>query len=236
MANMHDAGEASGNQIPAPDDLVALMAKRGSDWTLPDRLQLLAFLRLPLLRHAARACNARGISMVDIEPDDILQDFVLKEILGPEFNSVINAYEPAWAPGGTIFPLVWRHFRRALGHKLREIETYRGHVRGLPTDSNGNVVFEVASPQPNRHLVDRLEDLHAAINELKPSDREIIITVDLEEMPLNEFAMWHGMSEGAAKVRHFRAKTRLREIMERNLTKLQKSPTPSPVEPKVEDQ
>ena len=56
--------------------------------------------------------------------------------------------------------------------------------------------------------------LHAALQELAPTDREILMMHYLEELSFPEIAAILDIGEGAAKMRHLRALRRIRSLME----------------------
>ena len=57
------------------------------------------------------------------------------------------------------------------------------------------------------------ERLRAALEQLAPHDREILVMRNLEQLPIAEIAEVLGLSEGAVKVRHLRALRRLRTVL-----------------------
>jgi RNA polymerase sigma-70 factor, ECF subfamily len=69
---------------------------------------------------------------------------------------------------------------------------------------------------PSRQLIRReqRERVRAALAELSPSDREILVMRHLEQMETPEIAAALGISEGAVRNRQFRALVRLRSLLE----------------------
>ena len=55
--------------------------------------------------------------------------------------------------------------------------------------------------------------LRAALDQLAPHDREILVMRNLEQLPIAEIAEVLDLTEGAVKVRHLRALRRLRTIL-----------------------
>ena len=51
-------------------------------------------------------------------------------------------------------------------------------------------------------------------NRLSPNDREVLVMCYLEELNFGEIAAALGISENAAKLRHFRALERVRKLLE----------------------
>jgi RNA polymerase sigma-70 factor (ECF subfamily) len=68
---------------------------------------------------------------------------------------------------------------------------------------------EAAAPHPD------LERLHAAMAQLSPKERLVITLLELEERSVQEIANFTGWSVGNVKVRAFRARAALRQLMEK---------------------
>jgi RNA polymerase sigma-70 factor (ECF subfamily) len=74
--------------------------------------------------------------------------------------------------------------------------------------------YEPSAPEtPDPHP--DLERLHAALAQLSPKERLVITLLELEERSVQEIAGLTGWSEGNVKVRAFRARAVLRELMEK---------------------
>ena len=56
--------------------------------------------------------------------------------------------------------------------------------------------------------------LHTALEELDEDDREIILLRHFEQLPNQDVAALHGLTEAAASMRHLRALRRLRELLQ----------------------
>jgi RNA polymerase sigma-70 factor (ECF subfamily) len=69
---------------------------------------------------------------------------------------------------------------------------------------------------PSRRLLrDELRQrVRAALERLAPHDREVLVMCYLEGLPFAAIAAILGITENAAKVRHFRALERIRKLME----------------------
>jgi RNA polymerase sigma-70 factor, ECF subfamily len=69
---------------------------------------------------------------------------------------------------------------------------------------------------PSRRLIrqEQRERVRAALGELAPRDREILVMRHLEQMETFEIAAALGITEGAVRNRQFRALTRLRSLLE----------------------
>jgi RNA polymerase sigma-70 factor (ECF subfamily) len=69
-----------------------------------------------------------------------------------------------------------------------------------------------------RLLRDELRQrLQAALDRMAPNDREVLVMCYLEGLGFGEIAAALGISENAAKVRHFRAMKRIREQIDREV-------------------
>jgi RNA polymerase sigma-70 factor (ECF subfamily) len=69
---------------------------------------------------------------------------------------------------------------------------------------------------PSRRLIrdERRAELRAALSELDPRDREILVLRQLEQMETAEVAAVLGLSEGAVRTRQYRALLKLRALLE----------------------
>jgi RNA polymerase sigma-70 factor (ECF subfamily) len=69
---------------------------------------------------------------------------------------------------------------------------------------------------PSRRVMreERRAELRAALQELDPKDREVLILRHLEQMDTAEVAAVLGLSEGAVRTRQYRALLRLRTLLE----------------------
>ncbi len=87
----------------------------------------------------------------------------------------------------------------------------------LPDDSVVRLARRLLAhgSNPSQALIrDELrERLRAALEQLAPHDREILVMRNLEQLPIAEIAAVLGLTEGAVKVRHLRALQRLRSVL-----------------------
>jgi RNA polymerase sigma-70 factor (ECF subfamily) len=86
----------------------------------------------------------------------------------------------------------------------------------LPEDSVlrlARLVSTGASPSQALIRNEMRQRLRAALEELAPHDREILVMRNLERLSVAEIAEVLGLTEGAVKVRHLRALRRLRAIL-----------------------
>jgi RNA polymerase sigma-70 factor, ECF subfamily len=93
-----------------------------------------------------------------------------------------------------------------------------GTKRQLPDDSVVQLARRLlaSGTSPSHALIrDELRQrLRAALEQLAPHDREVLVMRNLEQLPIAEIAAVLGLTEGAVKVRHLRALQRLRAILE----------------------
>jgi RNA polymerase sigma-70 factor (ECF subfamily) len=59
------------------------------------------------------------------------------------------------------------------------------------------------------------ELLHAAMNELSPEDRQVLMLQEIEGLSVKEICRLTGFSNAAVRVRAFRARARLRKTLAR---------------------
>src|SRR5262249_54253574 len=88
-----------------------------------------------------------------------------------------------------------------------------------------------------RHLI-RAEArlrVRAALEQLPPRDREVLVLLYMEDLSAVEIAATLGMTEGAVRTRHLRALERLRRLMpaEDDLGGERRWPHPPPVRPRL---
>jgi RNA polymerase sigma-70 factor (ECF subfamily) len=118
-----------------------------------------------------------------------------------------------------------RQYRRdsPFGHWVLRITTHKCYDYLRKRRRSGNLLsadalfesgYEPSAPEtPDPHP--DLERLHAALAQLSPKERLVITLLELEERSVQEIAGLTGWSEGNVKVRAFRARAALRELMEK---------------------
>jgi RNA polymerase sigma-70 factor (ECF subfamily) len=95
----------------------------------------------------------------------------------------------------------------------------REEAQGFPLpDESARVLAErlVASgTTPSRHLIreESRAEVRRALQQLAPNDREVLVMRYLEQLSFAEIAAALGLTEGAVKVRHFRALDRVRRLL-----------------------
>jgi RNA polymerase sigma-70 factor (ECF subfamily) len=197
---------------PDTDELL----DRAGQGDVPARHQLLVRHRARLRKMVAIRLDRRLAARVD--PSDVVQETLA------EADRRLDGYlrdRPL-----PFYP--W--LRRLAGERL--IDLYRRHVRArhrsvereepwplpLPDDSAIALVDRLAEngTSPSRHLLrqELRQRVRAALEQLKPDDREILVLRHLEQLSVAEAAAALGITERAAKARHMRALTRLRALFE----------------------
>jgi RNA polymerase sigma-70 factor (ECF subfamily) len=106
-----------------------------------------------------------------------------------------------------------RHHVRS---KKRSITREEAWSMPLPEDSVLRLARLVAcGTSPSQALIrnELRERLRAALDQLAPHDREILVMRNLEQLTIAEIAEVLGLTKGAVKVRHLRALRRLRAML-----------------------
>jgi RNA polymerase sigma-70 factor (ECF subfamily) len=112
---------------------------------------------------------------------------------------------------------VQRQHRRS---KARSVAREEANAQAWP-DSSALLLVEslVANETPPGQAVLRTEQrqhVRAALEDLTPTDREILVMHYLEGLSFREIAAILDIGEGAAKMRHLRALRRVRPFLERS--------------------
>lgn len=108
--------------------------------------------------------------------------------------------------------------RAHVGAEKRSVKRERRHAMALPSESTVELVGRIAasgtsvSVQLVRKEVQ--ERLALGLEKLRPADREVLVLRYLEQLSVKDVAGIVGVSEGAVKVRCFRAVERLHALLE----------------------
>ena len=93
-----------------------------------------------------------------------------------------------------------------------------GSSFALPDDSAillaDRLVASGTSPSQQVLRDEQARRLREVLDRLGPNDREVLVMCYLEELDFSEIAAALGITENAAKVRHFRAMERVRKLLE----------------------
>jgi RNA polymerase sigma-70 factor, ECF subfamily len=105
--------------------------------------------------------------------------------------------------------------RRHLRAQMRSVK--REEPLGLSDDSAIALAQRLLAPESSHlgRMIRRelLERMHAALEILNPTDREMLILRHLEELDTRETAAVLGINESAAKLRHLRAVERIQKLL-----------------------
>ncbi|WP_406700939.1 sigma-70 family RNA polymerase sigma factor [Singulisphaera sp. Ch08] len=108
--------------------------------------------------------------------------------------------------------------RYHLHSRRREAGRDRSGVRPWGVGSALRLVDLLATSgtSPSKHLIreEERQQITCALNELADEDREILVMRYLDQLAFGEIAVILDISEGAARVRHFRSLQRLRPLLE----------------------
>lgn len=108
-------------------------------------------------------------------------------------------------------------YRRHLRSTNRSVAREEVDVFAFPDSSAQamarNLVASGTSPEQAMLRDEQRRRVHAALRELAPIDREILMLHYLDELSLRDIAAILGIGEGAAKMRHLRALQRIRALM-----------------------
>jgi RNA polymerase sigma-70 factor (ECF subfamily) len=200
------------NTVSQPDtaELIDLTARGDA----AAREQLLIRHRKRLLKMVAVRLD-RGVA-ARFDPSDVVQEALAEAAQHlDEFLRTRPLPYYAWLRQFAWEKLVKLH-RHHIGSKKRSVTREEAWSMPLPEDSVLRLARLVASgASPSQALIrnELRERLRAALEQLAPHDREILVMRNLEQLPIAEIAEVLGLSEGAVKVRHLRALRRLRTVL-----------------------
>jgi RNA polymerase sigma-70 factor, ECF subfamily len=107
--------------------------------------------------------------------------------------------------------------RRHLGSELRSVKREEAENPGWSDCSKRMLVDRLVAGDatPGHGLVSdkHRRPVHAALDRLAPTDREVLVMRYLEDLTFPKIAAILGMAEGATKMRHLRALERIRSFM-----------------------
>lgn len=157
-------------------------------------------LLIAVARRYAGALATRGIG-----PEDIVQDAWLQSL--PHLHRL----QPV---GGRITPVVVKYLSVAVRRRSRDLLIAVAHGRTQPlqpviaglTDESVGIVTRVI-------LAEQRSAVLTAIESLDPIDRNALVLLSIEQLPLDEAAAILGIGKDAAKQRHHRARQRLLALL-----------------------
>ena len=178
------------------------------------RQQLLVRHRKKLVKMVAVRLDRRVAARVD--PSDVVQEALAAAAQHlDEFLRTRPLPYYAWLRQFAWERLIKLH-RHHIRSKKRSVTREEAWSMPLPEDSVLRLARLVSSgASPSQALIrnELRERLRAALDQLAPHDREILVMRNLEQLPVAEIAEVLGLTEGAIMVRHLRALRRLRTIL-----------------------
>jgi RNA polymerase sigma-70 factor (ECF subfamily) len=106
-----------------------------------------------------------------------------------------------------------RHLRSQKRSVVREERMFSGRSDAPAGELADRLAGRGSSPSARLQRDEQRRRLHDALARLGEPDREVIVLRHLEQLSVAEMAAVLGVSEGAVKVRHFRALERLRVLL-----------------------
>ncbi len=107
--------------------------------------------------------------------------------------------------------------RHHLGTQKRSATREHRLDLALPDDSASRLAdcLVASGTSPSQQVLrdEQAQRLREVLDKLSPNDREILVMCYLEELDFREIAAALGITDNAAKVRHFRAMKRVRELL-----------------------
>jgi RNA polymerase sigma-70 factor (ECF subfamily) len=198
---------------PSPPDTQELLERSGrGDPTA--REELLVRHRARLRRMVSVRLDPRLASRID--PSDIVQDVLVDAAV--HLDEYLRRRPLPFYPWLRQF--AWERVAKA--HRNHIYSQRRSIVREEPDipllDESARHLAQLMAggTSPSRRVIRREqhERLRAALAELGPLDREVLVMRHLEQMETSEIAAALGISEGAVRNRQYRALMRLRGLLE----------------------
>jgi RNA polymerase sigma-70 factor (ECF subfamily) len=192
-----------------------LLLRRAADGDAAARSELLNRYRGRLRRMIGIRIDRRVAARVD--PSDVVQD-ALKDAHKrlPEYLA-----DPQLAFYPWLRRIAWDRlvdiYRTHIGAERRSVLKEQVWTPGLNDESVAelaqNIVTSSINPGRRAMLAEMNARTKAALLELKPHDREILVLRYLEQMGVEEIADVLGISQTAVTSRHLRALQRLRRLL-----------------------
>jgi RNA polymerase sigma-70 factor (ECF subfamily) len=175
-----------------------------------------------LERHRTRLCRMIALRLDDrltarVDASDVVQEALTdaaRKLADYARDRPLPFYPWLHRLAAERLAAVHRRHRRS---KARSVAREQANALGW-SDSSAHLIANslVASGTTPAHALLRKEQrlhVHAALQELAPIDREILMMHYLEELGFAEIAAILDIGEGAAKMRHMRALRRIRSLM-----------------------
>jgi RNA polymerase sigma-70 factor (ECF subfamily) len=148
-----------------------------------------------------------------IDPSDVLQEaFIDAQRRVGEYMKHPEVSFFIWLRG-----MVWNRLRklqrRHIGAQRRSVE----REVNLPEDASVAVANSLTSPSEKMARSELRQVVETAIDELNESDREVILMRYFEGLSNSEVAAALSLTPAGATMRHGRALTRLKDVLQRRL-------------------
>jgi RNA polymerase sigma factor (sigma-70 family) len=137
--------------------------------------------------------------------DDVLQETFVRAYAKRETYDPAVARHVAWAYG--ILGNVVREYRRAKGRRVKRVDVA---VVDLP-----DVAVDALSPEEETDQVMRRRLLETCFASLDPDSRAIILARDVDEIPMAQIAIAHGIALSTAYTYYQEARAQLQAALER---------------------
>jgi len=198
---------------PDPDTNELIQRARQGDATAQ---QLLLVRHERRLRQMVRLRMDRRLA-ARVDPSDVVQEGLADAALG--LSEYLRRPPLPFYPW--IRQLTWKRLielhRRHLYAKKRSVRREEPDVLHLPEDSAVELAGRlIAGDETPGHRMLREEmaaRLRAALAQLAPRDREVLVLRHLEQLSTSETAAVLGLAEAGVKARQVRALVRLRRIL-----------------------
>jgi RNA polymerase sigma-70 factor (ECF subfamily) len=194
-------------------DALLERAGRGDDLA---RQRLLERHRSRLKRMVAVRMDRRLAARLD--PSDVVQEALADA--ARDLPAYLKSRPMAFYPW--LRQLAWDRLLRSHRHhidiRMRSVDRERAGFLPLPDESALDLASRLVSAgtSPSGQLIRQeiRERVRATLARMAPRDREVLVLRYLELLTNAEIAEVLGISEGAVKVRHFRALERFRGLLE----------------------
>jgi RNA polymerase sigma-70 factor (ECF subfamily) len=132
------------------------------------------------------------------QADDLVQEAIVRGL------SHLHSFTPGTNLQAWLFPILRNQFHTSFRRRKREIEDPDGVMAGLLS----------SPPEQHGHL--DLQDFRAALAQLPPDQREVLLLIGAEGLSYEEAAQICGAKVGTVKSRMNRARARLAELLHMN--------------------
>jgi RNA polymerase sigma factor (sigma-70 family) len=172
----------------------------------PDLTRSADFEQLALPLFASLYNHAHWLTRDQAEAEDLVQE---------SFSKALRAFD-AFQPGSNFKAWMFRILRNTFLTTRARIASSRtvfleDHPNTLDTTAFG------PTPEENLIRLDNQAALHAALEQLKPSLREVLLLCDVEEIKYKDIALILDIPIGTVMSRISRARSTLRQLLQPHL-------------------